>query len=433
MWKKKDEAIQKLVKSPLTLNIIAVAYKDKSREELLHINSLEEGRTHLLNTYIQRRFEEDIQLKYPQKRSLHWLSWLAQKMKQKPQQALLIEQIQPDWLETNTQKWMYDVGFRLILGLIAGLILFLHFGILATNDLGVQISFVTPSVIAGLISSLSSLVLFSFLPRVIPGFIPERISRFIPGIMSGLVYVIVAAPWVYAIVEKSMEDRKWAEILSPLMIDGVIIGIILSLIELEIGIIDTINTSWKKARKYSQVGLICGLIYVLARLLLTNRYNNLDDLFDIFIELLIFTILPGLLGLLDKGENLEQTIIPNQGVWKSAKNAAIFFTIFFPVGMLCSLNYSDGGIHEVISIGLAVGLLAAMVGGKGPVFAGLVLIQHFTLRVILWWNGYIPWNYARFLDYATERIFLRKVGGGYIFIHGMLMEHFAQKDSTRFN
>jgi hypothetical protein len=43
----------------------------------------------------------------------------------------------------------------------------------------------------------------------------------------------------------------------------------------------------------------------------------------------------------------------------------------------------------------------------------------------LWWYGYIPWNYARFLDYATERIFLQKVGG-YIFIHRLLLEHFAQ-------
>jgi hypothetical protein len=38
---------------------------------------------------------------------------------------------------------------------------------------------------------------------------------------------------------------------------------------------------------------------------------------------------------------------------------------------------------------------------------------------------YIPWNYSRFLDYAVDRIFLQKVGGGYIFIHRLLMEHFA--------
>jgi len=31
----------------------------------------------------------------------------------------------------------------------------------------------------------------------------------------------------------------------------------------------------------------------------------------------------------------------------------------------------------------------------------------------------------RFLDYCVDRIFLRRVGGGYIFIHRLLQEHFA--------
>jgi hypothetical protein len=28
-------------------------------------------------------------------------------------------------------------------------------------------------------------------------------------------------------------------------------------------------------------------------------------------------------------------------------------------------------------------------------------------------NGSAPWRYAAFLDYAAERVLLRKVGGGY--------------------
>jgi hypothetical protein len=52
-----------------------------------------------------------------------------------------------------------------------------------------------------------------------------------------------------------------------------------------------------------------------------------------------------------------------------------------------------------------------------------VCIQHFILRVMLWRNSSIPWNYTRFLDYATERIFLQKLGGGYIFIHRLVLEH----------
>jgi len=37
----------------------------------------------------------------------------------------------------------------------------------------------------------------------------------------------------------------------------------------------------------------------------------------------------------------------------------------------------------------------------------------------------IPFKLITFLDFAAERVFLRKVGGGYIFIHRMIMEHFA--------
>lgn len=451
--RKKENAIQELLESPLILNIVTVAYKNK--EELSHKNSLSERRCHLYDNYIHRRLEEEEEqssnsepskFKYSKEQSLKWLSWLAQKMNQKSQEVLLIEQIQPDWLPTVTQKWTYVIVFRLILGIIFGLVTVLHFSTQITDNLVDQLSLVIPSVIAALASSLSSLVLFSFMPRIILKFIPrripkrisKRISQFMPGAISGLIYIIIAAPIVYTIMENDLGNDKWRKVLSPLTVDGVLMGIILSSIyrkkiDQKIGIIDDLKLDEKKAIRYSSVGLICGTIYVLARLCFSKRYDlsNPKHLLDILIELLIFTILPGLIGLLDKGDNLEQTTIPNQGVWKSARNAGRFFAIFFPVGILCSLNYARGGIHEVISIALAIGLLAALVGGKGPVFAGFVLIQHFTLRIIFWLQGFTPWNYAHFLDYATARIFLRKVGGGYIFIHRQLREHFAQIPTQR--
>lgn len=67
-------------------------------------------------------------------------------------------------------------------------------------------------------------------------------------------------------------------------------------------------------------------------------------------------------------------------------------------------------------------LLGGLLAGLVP---GIACLQHFTLRTVLFWSGAIPWNYARFLDYATERCFLQKVGGGYIFVHRLLLEHFA--------
>ncbi|PSO79721.1 MAG: NACHT domain-containing protein, partial [Cyanobacteria bacterium QS_5_48_63] len=70
--------------------------------------------------------------------------------------------------------------------------------------------------------------------------------------------------------------------------------------------------------------------------------------------------------------------------------------------------------------GIRNGLLIGLV-------AGAACIQHFVLRALLWRQGVVPWNYARFLDYATERCFLQKVGGGYIFVHRLLLEHFAAR------
>ena len=60
-------------------------------------------------------------------------------------------------------------------------------------------------------------------------------------------------------------------------------------------------------------------------------------------------------------------------------------------------------------------------------YGGATCLQHFNLRQIIDRKGHIPWNYARFLDYASEHLLMKKVGGGYIFYHRMLMEHFAQR------
>ena len=74
--------------------------------------------------------------------------------------------------------------------------------------------------------------------------------------------------------------------------------------------------------------------------------------------------------------------------------------------------------------GLYFGLIFGLSGALW--YGGLDVIQHYTLRFILHRKGYLPWKLAPFLDYAAEDLtFLRKVGGGYLFIHRYLLEHFA--------
>lgn len=60
---------------------------------------------------------------------------------------------------------------------------------------------------------------------------------------------------------------------------------------------------------------------------------------------------------------------------------------------------------------------------------GIDIVFHYVLRLILYIRQCTPWYYSRFLDYGVSLIFLQKVGGGYIFIHRLVMEHFAKLES----
>jgi hypothetical protein len=58
-------------------------------------------------------------------------------------------------------------------------------------------------------------------------------------------------------------------------------------------------------------------------------------------------------------------------------------------------------------------------------YGGLDALRHYLLRLLAVWLGYMPRRCAHFLEYCSKLVFLRRVGGGYIFIHRMLLEHLA--------
>jgi hypothetical protein len=115
---------------------------------------------------------------------------------------------------------------------------------------------------------------------------------------------------------------------------------------------------------------------------------------------------------------LNNRNVSNEGVRRSIKNASMIGLI---IGLFIGLISSQNEKTIFISFegGLTLGLLSGMASG------GYAVIQHYVLRFLLWREGFAPLRYVRFLDYAAELLFLRKVGGGYIFVHRMIMEHFA--------
>lgn len=107
----------------------------------------------------------------------------------------------------------------------------------------------------------------------------------------------------------------------------------------------------------------------------------------------------------------------------------VFGIVFGLVGILLEkwapplVEGRVSGLAHWWELGITGGLGAGLTALSS--FGGLVCLQHFVLRYQLYRNGFLPFRLVPFLDYCTERIFLGKVGGGYIFVHRMLMEHFA--------
>lgn len=129
----------------------------------------------------------------------------------------------------------------------------------------------------------------------------------------------------------------------------------------------------------------------------------------------------GLFGGL-RASTLDSKAVPNLGIRLSMRNAAfagglgvLVFVLVFATGL-----WLISGESDFLILGPIVGPFPFLWYGVQEA------IQHYILRFILYWLGYTPLCYANFLDHAARLVFLQKVGGGYIFIHRLLLEHFAE-------
>jgi hypothetical protein len=145
---------------------------------------------------------------------------------------------------------------------------------------------------------------------------------------------------------------------------------------------------------------------------------------------LIWGLILGLIvGLTETfSKTIQERSQPNQGIVNSVKNS-IFVVAFSLVLMPCiyfGLPPLVSGILDPESVdSLMASLLPAPILLGFMYGGGFAVIGHLALRITLFLNGHAPRNYAHFLHYAEQRLFVQRVGGGYIFVHRLLLEHFA--------
>jgi DNA polymerase III delta prime subunit len=186
----------------------------------------------------------------------------------------------------------------------------------------------------------------------------------------------------------------------------------------EITMKERLKWSWKGAG----FGLIFGLFLVLVSLLVQHVPGVGMPPVDLSIMLIIgvtILLMCGL-GLGFQAQHIEETTHTGQRLKQT------FFNALFVVTSVLVIVGTVVGLIDRPGVGLGIGLIAALILAMSN---GIMsLLQHYSLRLVLARYKMLPWRLIPFLDHAVDLVFLRRVGGSYIFVHRLLMEHFAEMD-----
>lgn len=313
----------------------------------------------------------------------HYLIWLASRLNKKSVlNNFLIEGIQPDWLYSQLDKALYKLIFFAINSAF--------FGILMTTAIvfqGSGLSNLWMGLIAGLVMGATSLFLISDFPgsykdvRTTIEFFPLSLR----SVVEGTKHI-----WT-----------SWRKIL----IFGSCASVCVSLV----------------CEFFLRIGIPLGSIFSLGLSLIWSLLA-ITALFSLAI---IASVMPIQVSFRDKN-------VPNQVIFATAFGSVVAMTLTLPLWTLfsyvfSSLNDTFRNEEHNLSYNLFMGLALAIV----PIyFFGLLpVLQHFSLRCVLYFRGYAPWNYAKFLKYTTERRLTQQIGGRFRFIHRELLDHFAAMDT----
>ncbi|HEX6387722.1 MAG TPA: NACHT domain-containing protein [Anaerolineae bacterium] len=392
-----DTALRELARSPLFLSIMTLAYHGMSRAELKSFGSIEARRSHLFHTYVECMFERrslPADSCYSKDQAFHWLTNLAHNMHQHNFSAFYIERMQPSWLPGGPWRYHYSDIVGLLIALVGGLIVWLpstsFLGLVSATGLGLLFGLVI-----GLETKLRTTRKTITLAEELTWQLPTR-TQVLRGMKSALVFGLACGLMALSSVLVATVLGDLARLVRP---SDLPMGMLIASISFGFG-----------------GGLTFGLVVML-------------------------------LAFISVREKLQRPR-PNQGVRNSQRNAlrmalavGLTVTITFAalsklvlepfVGLIIGLllgrairldiSLEGGTLPIVLSFGLGVGLL---------IYGGRTVIQHYTLRYLLAQHQILPFPFSdarliAFLDAMVHCIFLRRVGGGWVFIHRTLLEYFA--------
>lgn len=362
-----DMTLRELAESPLMLSMMTLAYYRMPEEVARSLGERKMGRTLLFDVYVERMVRyRGGELLYEPEQTIQWLSWLAQKMSQFNQTIFFLEGLQPNWLPRSLQR---------------------SFANRLRNQLTAVFIFI------GLLAGLLGMVLLDWRALLL-------------GLAAGLLTGGLLAVFRLLLV--------WARV-SWFRIETV----------------ELLNWSWLRAVLGGGLGaaggvLLGGVFWLVGRGLGTAVSGGWVLSFAM-VGLVSQTVAHAL-----QKDDMKLRTTPGQGFKRSVQNGRL-------VGLLTGLGtavclgivwllttWLNMPLKDTTFLPVTVGIILYLALSAGLAYGGLAALQQRQLSKLLAKHRLAPNDYVHFLNYAAERSLLRKVGGGYMFVHLLLLDYFRE-------
>jgi hypothetical protein len=463
-----DQELQQLLRSPLLLHVVALAYHGRAAKALYAPGTLQQRQAWLWEAYIARMFEQrplDSRCGYTDQRALDWLAWLARALRDRDQTEFHLHRLAPEWLPTPTQQQRARLATWLLAGVLTGLVFGPVCGLIATGF--------------GLVFGLADGLVFGLVGGLALGLVGGLVFGLAGGLtfdvdsaeevrwsLSNLRAALTRGPTFGLRGERATTNMQRSAPNAPLatafglatgLFAGLSVGLFAGLaaglagglatglgawlaaalvfglaggLTVTVEPAEQVRWSWSKLQaglaRALVAGLGSGLVFGLAFGWAGGPTAGL--VFGPVCGLVVGTV-GGLVSGLDSGLRGERAV-PNEGIRRSAQHAAA-------VGPAAGLSAGlSAGLAAGVASGLATGLSVGLAFGLGfgltvaLVFGGAACLQHYVVRAWLVRERIAPWQYGLFLEAMAQRLLLRRSGSAYLFAHRLLRDHLSDSTQT---
>jgi hypothetical protein len=488
-----DNGLLELAKTPLALRMLADAFSNTDRAELVGRYSTDR-RGDFYEAYLDKVFAAHPSAQpYSERQIRHWLSWMACGMRQNNIPIYRFENLQPVWLMTRRQRLIYFVISRVMLGLVAGTL----GGPIIGLGLGLEPEYLREHVWRGVIEGMSGGIiggivvgLWSMLTSMWNP--PLRLSgtsawtRVLQVVLNTLVMAVVAAIGTAAFFGLVLSQIDWCRLVdvdifccepnNPFdgcwgrmgwLSEGVSVGLVVGLsfglvfgterdgvprrVDSDIQAATLEKLAWSSRR----VPLFCVIAVLLGGLAgviihgVSSSNSNFQTPITEFIYVQRFSGMAAgiriaalcalfcglatalIAGLSGSTVNPKERTGPNQAIMASLQNALW-------VGGVAAVVLAVAGFLIGATVGWgyasAFGLYGFFIGYLVFLaFGGLDVWLHGCLRLLSSLFRYTPklGSYLDFLRYCSELQLLYPIHGGYQFRHRTWEEFFAKEYSQQ--